>query len=120
MSELSDISNLSRFFKPLVRSDRIHPNFTFRFGFCGIGEVSAASFVGVDIEQIHAWDDGEKIPLSVRKVWLYESGKSFPELVGFDGWSFRAGYLVAPSGKSYSPKEVEVALYLLQESNRNH
>lgn len=108
-----DISDLSRFFKPLERSKRIHSNFVFRFGHCGLGEQQAADLVGVDLEQVYRWDDGEEIPLSVRKVWLYESGKELPNYSGFDGWSFRAGCIVQPSGRSFTPNELNHALYLL-------
>lgn len=108
-----DISSLSRFFKPLERSKRIHRNFIFRFGYCGLGEQKAAELVGVDLEQIYRWDDGCEIPLSVRKVWLYESGRELPGYCGFEGWSFRSGYIIQPSGSSYTLNELNHALYLL-------
>lgn len=114
-----DLSYLSRFFTPHSLSGRFHSNFIFRFGYCGLGDHTAASLVGASLEQIYSWDDGEEIPLSVRKVWLYESGRNMPSYTGFNDWSFRRGKIITPNGVSYTAKQMEVALYNLDEiSNR--
>lgn len=47
-----DWNEASRFFSraPFVRSERIHPNFIFRFQHLGLSENLAASSVGVDLD----------------------------------------------------------------------
>ncbi len=109
------LSYLSRFFTPHSLSGRFHTNFIFRFGYCGLGDQTSADLAGVSLAQVHSWDDGEDIPLSVRKVWLYESGRSIPSYTGFEDWSFIRGKVTTPSGISYTSKQIEVALYYLDE-----
>lgn len=109
------LSYLSRFFTPHSLSGRFHTNFIFRFGYCGLGDQTSADLAGVSLAQIHSWDDGEDIPLSVRKVWLYESGRSIPSYTGFEDWSFIRGKVTTPNGISYTSKQIEVALYYLDE-----
>lgn len=112
-----DWDEVSRFVSktPLERSERVHPNFIFRFQHLGLSESHAASSVGVDLEQIHRWDDGEEIPPLVRKVWTFESGRFLPEITGFSGWTFRRGHIVTPDGASYSEVQLRHALFLLDQ-----
>lgn len=106
-----------KFFTPVSRSERIHSNFVFRLSYCGLSDLKAASCVGVDIEQVYAWDDGEEIPFSVRKVWLYESGRELPEYSGFSEWSFKSGRLSTPDGALYTERQLKVALFLLDQQD---
>lgn len=118
----TDWTEAIKFFTPLSRSKRVHPNFVFRFSYCCLSDEVAASSVGVDIAQLHRWDDGvEDIPFSVRRVWLYESGRELPKSTCFSGWSFKGGRLVNPDGIAYTEREINVALFLLaqQSGNRN-
>ncbi|MFL0816175.1 hypothetical protein [Vibrio parahaemolyticus] len=112
-----DWNEASRFFSraPFVRSERIHPNFIFRFQHLGLSENLAASSVGVDLDQVHRWDDGEDIPPLVRKVWTFESGRFLPEITGFSNWSFKGGHIVTPDGASYSEPQLRHALFLLDQ-----
>jgi hypothetical protein len=110
-----DLAYLSRFFTPHSLSGRFHTNFIFRFGYCALGDQTAADLVGVSLEQVFKWDDGEDIPLPVRKVWLYESGREIPKYTDFENWSFIKGKIITPNGISYTAKQMEVALYYLDE-----
>lgn len=90
---------------------RIHKNAIFRFGFCGFSEATAASIAGVDIGQVCRWDDGiEDIPVAVRRLWMYESGRKLPPMSGFEGWSFRGGRIITPGGLSYTEPQLQRAL----------
>ena len=113
-----DLVEAIKFFSPLSRSNRIHSNFVFRFSYCGLSESLAASSVGVDLEQIHSWDDGEEIPFSVRRVWLFESGRVTPSLSGFPEWVFRGGRVVTPDGAAYTEMQLKLALYHYDQSLR--
>ena len=113
----SNLIEAIKFFSPLSKSDRVHPNFVFRFSFCGLSDSKAASYVGVNVEQIHKWDDGDKIPFSIRKVWLFESGREISEYSGFSGWGFRGGRLFTPDGTSYTDRQIRIALYLLDQQS---
>ncbi len=111
-----DWDRASRFFKPLSRTNKIHPNFVFRFHVCALSEDKAAKFAGVDIEQIHSWDDGQDLPYAVRRLWLLESGRALPEYSGFPQWLFKCGKLSTPEGVLYSERELRVALFLLDQT----
>lgn len=104
---------------PITRSQRYHPNFIFRFSYCGLSDQKAAEYASVDIEQIYSWDDGEKLPDIVKRIWLYESGRKIPTYSGFDGWMFKNGFIVTPDGISYSQNEINVALFLLRQQTNN-
>lgn len=114
----TDWSHVVKFLTPIKRSERIHPNFVFRFSFCGLGDEQAARSAGVSIEQIHKWDDGEELPFLVRKVWLFESGRELPKFSGFEGWTLKGGRIVTPAGVSYTERQLRVALYHLDEYGR--
>lgn len=110
-----DWENAVKFFAPLQKSNRIHPNFVYRFQHLGLSEHHAASCVGVDLDQVHRWDDGEDIPPLVRKVWALESGRHLPSITGFDKWSFKSGRIVTPDGASYTEGQLRHALFLLDQ-----
>ncbi|HCG9432694.1 hypothetical protein AB6H46_23005 [Vibrio alginolyticus] len=110
-----DWENAVKFFAPIGKSERIHPNFIFRFQHLGLSEHHAASCVGVDLDQVHRWDDGEDIPPLVRKVWTLESGKYLPAITGFSNWSFKSGHIVTPDGASYTEGQLRHALFLLDQ-----
>lgn len=110
-----DWENAVKFFAPINRSQRIHSNFIFRFQHLGLSEERAAECVGVDISQVHKWDDGEDIPPLVRKVWTFESGLYLPEITGFSKWAFKSGHIVTPDGVSYSEGQLRHALFLLDQ-----
>lgn len=42
----TDWSHVVKFLTPIKRSERIHPNFIFRFSFCGLGDEQAARSAG--------------------------------------------------------------------------
>lgn len=114
-----DTKTLSKWLSPpMGRSNRVHSNFVFRFAYCGLSEQFAAECVGVDINQIYKWDDGEEIPFAVKRVWLYESGRAFPRDSGFIDWMFKGGRLVTPEGAAYTERELNVALFLLAQQTR--
>ncbi|MEZ8154534.1 hypothetical protein ACED23_26125 [Vibrio splendidus] len=116
MMRNADLIEAIKFFTPISKSNRVHSNFVFRFSFCGLSDDKAARSVGVDIEQIHKWDDGEDIPFPVRRVWLLESGREIPEYTGFPGWGFRGGRFYTPDGVSYTDRQIRVALFLLDQN----
>lgn len=92
---------------------KVHRNFLFRFQYCGLSDEHAAQCVGVTVDQVYAWDDGEELPFSVKRVWMLESGRKLPKMSGFEGWSFRGGRIVTPDGIAYTSRQLSVALYLL-------
>jgi len=112
-----DFEHAVRFFTPLKRSERIHKNFIYRFSVLGLPDDVAASSVGVDLTQVYKWDDGEKIPPLVRRVWEFESGRCLPKYSGFDNWSFKSGRIVTPDGASYSEHQLRYALFLLDQES---
>lgn len=111
----TDWSHVAKFLTPLKRTSKIHSNFVFRFSFCGLSESLAASSVGVSVDQVHCWDDGEFLPEMVRNVWLYESGSKLPISSGFEGFSFSRGRIITPDGAGYTPDQLRYALFLLDQ-----
>ncbi|MDW1912554.1 hypothetical protein R7Q08_24660, partial [Vibrio sp. 707] len=84
----TDWENAVKFFAPISRSSRIHPNFIFRFQHLALSEGRAAEIACVDLDQIHRWDDGEEIPPTTRRLWALESGRYLPDVTGFSKWAF--------------------------------
>lgn len=113
----TDWSQAVKFFAPLTRSKKIHSNFVFRFSFCGLSDDIASNSAGVSLEQVYNWDDGETIPESVKRIWLYESGRKLPSFSGFEGFSISRGRFVTPDGGSYTSQQVRHALFLLDQLN---
>ncbi len=111
----ADWENAVKFFAPISRSNRIHPNFIFRFQHLALSEHRAAEIACVDLEQIYRWDDGEEIPPIVRRLWTLESGRYLPEVTGFSRWAFKSGHIVTPDGASYSEGQLRHALFLLDQ-----
>ncbi len=110
-----DWENAVKFFAPIEKSNRIHPNFIFRFQTLGLTELKAAESVGVDVSQVHKWDDGEEIPSLVRKVWMLESGRFLPQITGFSNWTFKSGRIITPDGADYTEGQLRHALFLLDQ-----
>lgn len=119
MINSDELTRAARFLTPVQRSHRIHSNFVFRFFHCGLSDHEAARLVDVDIEQVYLWDDGlENIPYLVRQVWLYATGRLLPDYSGFDGWFFKSGRLVSPSGASYTERELQVIMFDFQQKRQ--
>lgn len=110
-----DWENALKFFAPIERSKRIHKNFVYRFQHLGLPDDIAASSVGVDLQQVYSWDDGEEIPFLVKRVWELESRKFTPNQSDFKGWTFAAGRIVTPEGARYTERQLRHALFLFDQ-----